>query len=81
MTNKTFQRNDDLAETVLKSISSQDFLEFGVQHVAYVRPVMIQGERIFAIHAADGTPLSVSESFESAIMAVRENDMEPVTVH
>jgi hypothetical protein len=68
-------------ETVLKALSRQDFLNFGMQQVAYIRPVNIQNRTAYAIHAADGTPLSVMDSFDTALTAVRHNDLEAVTVH
>jgi hypothetical protein len=64
-----------------KGLSSQDFRNFGVQQLAYIRPVLIQNRTAYAIHAADGTPLSVMDTHDTAIIAVRHNDLEPVTVH
>jgi hypothetical protein len=66
---------------ILKSLNRQDFLNFGLQQVAYIRPVSIQNRKAYAIHAADGTPLSVMDTFDTALVAVRHNDLEPVTVH
>jgi hypothetical protein len=66
---------------ILKGLSRQDFLNFGMQQVAYIRPVHVQNRTAYAIHAADGTPLSVMDTFETAIIAVRHNDLEAVTVH
>ena len=65
----------------LNKISVLDFLNFGIRHVAYIRPIKVENKAAFAIHAADGTPLSVMESMEAAIVVVRHNDLEPVTVH
>ncbi len=73
--------NQHNAADVLKSLSHQDFLSFGVQNVAYVKPVMIDGEVSYAIHAADGTPLSVMESKEEAYSMIRQNDLDAVVVH
>ncbi len=65
----------------LRQLSTQDFAAFGVDHVAYVRPVVVEGEAAFSIHAADGTPLSVMPQRDVAFAAVRQNDMEPLSVH
>jgi hypothetical protein len=64
----------------LRALSPHDWLGFGVGAVAYVRPVTIEGEKVFAVHAADGTPLSVARSFDVACASVRQDDMEPVSV-
>ncbi|MBP2228245.1 DUF1150 family protein [Azospirillum agricola] len=65
----------------LSHLSPQDFAAFGLGHVAYVRPVEVDGETAFSIHAADGTPLSVMPERDVAFAAVRQNDMEPLSVH
>lgn len=64
----------------LRHLSMQDFLAFGVQQIAYIRPVMMNGSETFAIHAADGTPLAFHENEDSARALTRQNDLEPVTV-
>lgn len=67
---------------VLKALSSQDFLNVGVDQIAYIRPVMMgQKDSVYSVHAADGTQLSVMESYETAMAAVKHNDMHAVTVH
>lgn len=66
---------------LLKELSSQDFLSFGVHEVAYIKAVDVDGEEAFAVHAADGTPLSVMDTFDSAEIAAKQNDLETVSVH
>lgn len=65
---------------LLRNLSSQDFLSFGVNQIAYVRPVAIDGQKAFALHAADGSPLTVIESLDDILMVARQNDLEPVTL-
>ncbi|WP_435640845.1 DUF1150 family protein [Micavibrio aeruginosavorus] len=64
----------------LRDISAQDFLGFGVQHFAYVRPAILNGQKVFSIHAADGTPLGYHDNFDAALVLTRQNDLEPVRV-
>lgn len=71
----------DMTSYVLRHLSPQDFLTFGVQQIAYIRPVMMNGTAAFAIHAADGTPLAFHENADMARALTRQNDLEPVTVH
>ncbi len=75
------ENNPEDMKDVLKRLSARDFLNFGIHDVAYIRPVYVENRPAFAIHAADGTPLSVMESLDSAIMVVRHNELEPVTIH
>ena len=69
------------ARDFLKGLSSQDFRVMGLNQMAYIRPVTVNGETVFAIHAADGTPLSINESFETACGTILQNQMFPVTTH
>lgn len=66
--------------TMLRRLSAQDFLSFGVQQIAYIRPVEMNGIPAFAIHAADGTPLAFHADENTARAITRQNDMEPVTL-
>lgn len=62
-------------------MSSADFAAFGSEELAYVKPVTIDDEPRFAVHAADGTALTVAPSRDVAFAVVRQNEMEPVSVH
>ncbi|MFZ4761938.1 MAG: DUF1150 family protein [Alphaproteobacteria bacterium] len=62
-------------------MSLNEWLNFGVNHIAYCRPVLQQGKEVISIHAADGTQLSVVPSMGMAWMAIRDNEMEPVPLH
>ena len=65
----------------LRKLSPQDFKNYGVHNVAYVKPVTVQDQKAFSIHAADGTPLTVMDDFNAALIVARQNDLEPMTVH
>lgn len=63
-------------------MSSGDFAAFGLSDVAYVKLVKTEdGELAFAIHAADGRPVAVMADRDVAFAAIRQNDLEPVSVH
>ena len=64
----------------LKNLSPQDFLNFGVQDIAYVRSVYENGKHRYAVHAANGAPLSVLDDESQALAAIYQNDLEAVTV-
>ncbi|WP_207460202.1 DUF1150 family protein [Azospirillum sp. SYSU D00513] len=65
----------------LREISAQDFASFGLDHVAYVRPVTVHGIDAFGVYAADGTQLTVVPGRDAAFTAIVQNDMEPVSLH
>ena len=53
----------------------------GVSHLAYVKPVLVNGARAFAIHGADGTPMAVAGAQDLAFAAIRQHEMVPALVH
>lgn len=75
----------DEAKTLelLKELSLQDFLDVGMNQVAYIKRIQAKDtpEISFAIHAADGSQISIMDSYDTAIAAIRVNDLFPVTVH
>jgi hypothetical protein len=62
-------------------LSTDELAMFGLQHIAYVKRVVVEGKVGYAVHAADGTPVAVFDDPDIAFAAVRQNDMEPVSVH
>ena len=62
----------------LRGISTDELRDFGVNHIAYIRPVSLMGNTAYAIHSADGTPLAAVETLDLALTAARQNDLEPV---
>lgn len=69
------------SQNTLRQISSQDFVAFGVNDLAYIKVVDVNSSTGYAIHAADGTPLTVMQEREAAFAAVRQHELEPVSVH
>ena len=65
----------------LKHLTAKELAQLGVSQIAYVRPVMVNGARAFAIHAADGTPMAVTGDREVAMAAIAQHEMLPVSVH
>jgi hypothetical protein len=61
--------------------SRGDFNSFGLEDLAYVKAVQIDGQKLYAIHAADGTPLTVIANCSLAFATVRQYEMEPLSVH
>ena len=58
-----------------------DFNSFGLEDLAYVKTVNVEGQRLHAIHAADGTPLTIITNRDLAFATVRQYEMEPLSVH
>ena len=65
----------------VRNITPQALAALGVQQFAYIKPVVRDGQQLFAIHAADGTPLALAADRSAADALVRQNDLEPQSVH
>ncbi len=59
--------------------SQFDLANWGIEDVAYVRP--IDGECAYGIFAADGTELAQMDNRDEAIVTIRQNDLEALSVH
>ncbi len=69
------------ATDFLQFMSDQDMAILGLQDVAYVKPVVVDGQDAFSIHAADGTTIAIMADREVAVATIRQHDLEPVSVH
>jgi hypothetical protein len=65
----------------IRHLTAQQLAQLGVSQIAYVRPVIVNGQRGFAIHGADGTPMAVAGDQEVAFAAILQQDMVPAWVH
>jgi hypothetical protein len=65
----------------LRLISPKEFALLGVQDVAYVKHVTVNGTVSFAIHAADGTEIAILPDRKVAFATLKQHDLEPVSVH
>ena len=84
--------NKVMSKTVM---TEQAFSVLGGGKVAYVKPIRSEdvhtlypqapalepGMKLFALHAADGTPILVTDSREAAIANAMTHELETVSVH
>ena len=66
---------------LLKQLTPQDFQNLGLQQVAYIRPVEIENKPAYAVHAADGSRLLVTDSMNDAAIVIENNELEAITLH
>lgn len=65
----------------VRRMSPRDLMALGVADLAYVRPVEIEGQSLFAVFTADGTQVAVLPSREAAVATILRHDLEVVSVH
>lgn len=65
----------------LRLLSPHDLAYLGIDDVAYVRNVIVNGQSGVSVHAADGTPIAVLPDKSVAFATIRQHDLQPVSVH
>ncbi len=65
----------------IRQITTDQLAQLGVSQLAYIKQVTVEGEDLFAIHAADGTPMAVAPNRELAWGAILEHEMVPAMGH
>ena len=87
--------NDKFEQGPAAVMSALDFARLGDGQVAYVKQInshqaqdlfpamtgLPEGIDLYALVGADGTPLGLTDSRDSAIASAITNDLEPVSVH
>jgi hypothetical protein len=82
--NSIQQSNETAAMAVvfdIRHISTEQLAQLGMQQIAYVKPVVVNGAACFAIHAADGTPMAIAGGLDVAVAAIEQHEMVPAQVH
>jgi hypothetical protein len=78
-----------------ESLSIEALAQLGEGHIAYVKqvrsedvpelfpqaPKIAPGLMLFALHAADGTPIMLTDSREAAVASAWSNELQAVSVH
>lgn len=78
-----------------ESVTPEALAHLGEGHIAYVKqvrsedvpdlfpqaPSLEPGLKLFALHAADGTPIMLTDSKEAAIANAWSNELQAVSVH
>ena len=68
-------------ETEQHAVSQFALANWGIENVAYVKPIAIDGADAYGIFAADGTELAQMDNRDEAIVTIRQNDLEALSVH
>jgi len=63
------------------AMSEHAFALLGVEDVAYIKEVIVEGNKLWAIIGADGTSLALAPDRNLAFAAALQNDKTPVSVH
>ncbi|WP_198377626.1 hypothetical protein [Neoroseomonas rubea] len=83
MTDHDFEDRDEeaLQPEMLRRLSPLDWARYGAASIAYARPVIVNGQRAVAIHAADGTQIGAAPTLALATAAILQHGLGPAMVH
>jgi hypothetical protein len=84
-----------MTNSPINAMSPQAFAVLGGGKIAYIKPILSEqvhdlypqapemqpGLKLFALHAADGTPIMVTDTREAAIANAWSHELETVSVH
>ena len=65
----------------MRHMSAHELALLGVQDLAYIKRVVVDGTTGYAVHAADGTQIALIPDRDVAFATVRQHDLEPLSVH
>ena len=65
----------------IRNMPASQFAQLGMPLIAYVKPVVVNGDNAFAIHGADGSPMGMAPGLDVAMAAVLQHEMLAVRVH
>lgn len=82
-------------ETFDRAMSAQEFAVLGGGEIAYIKAVKAkemkklfpqledvpEGVDLYAVHAADGTPIALADSHPGAVANAKEQELRIVSVH
>lgn len=91
----THKRGDDADPRLGPLMSENEFAKLGDGHVAYIKTMtseearrmfpavegLPQGINLFALHAADGTPLALTDTRSAAIGHAMGDELEIASIH
>lgn len=93
-TPKTTRRKSRAAKPA-PAITAAELLKLGGGHIAYIRTMtsdqaramfpavegLPQGINLYSLHAADGTPIALTDSMQAAVGHAMGDDLEIATLH
>jgi hypothetical protein len=71
----------DMRSFDVRHMTTDQLGALGMSHIAYVKAVVVNGLPGFAIHAADGTPMALADDRATAMAAIVQHEMLPLSVH
>ena len=68
-------------EYAVQTMTVEQLRYVGLRQLVYLKPEMIDGERIFVIYGADGIPFEAVDAWETAVVKVARQGLSVVALH
>lgn len=68
-------------KTVLATAEDLSFLNAGLNVIAFIKPVKTENGVSYAIHGANGTQYAIADDAATAFGFIKQNDLEPISLH
>jgi hypothetical protein len=95
MTNSNDMTNEKMIDQTTDAITPDALAHLGDGQIAYVKSILSQdvrklfpqapqiapGIKLFSLHAADGTPMMLTDTREAAVANAWNQELEAVSVH
>jgi len=95
MNEKTSAKSTSAETHVLRVMSEVELAKLGGGHIAYIKTLssdearrmfpaiqgLPQGINLFSLHAADGTPIALTDSKQAAMGHAMDDELEIASVH
>ncbi len=65
----------------LRTLTEGELSVLGMASIAYIRRVKDKDREAFSVHAADGSAIAIAFDFGSALSAIYQSELEPVSLH
>ena len=79
------QYDDPIADNAAIDLNSDpsvgEFIYLGLDEIAYIKPVLQDGENIFGIYSADGEQIGSAPEYGLACAMTIQSDLHPLNVH
>ncbi len=82
MANSTTKQPEATSKTAQSLVMSEiELFNLGIEQVAYIKPVLVNGAKGFAVHNAQGEAMTVAANKDLALNAIRNQDLYPISLH
>jgi hypothetical protein len=81
MPSETMIDAGDQTTVALRHITAEQLLHLGTRQVVYLKVGLHDGELAFMLYSADGTPLVMVDTVETAVETAAEHGLSFVAVH